>query len=203
MYNNMITDPYNSYYNDVFNNINELSDMVIKKINISNSDMNIRLKNINESLDILYETIETTIDDPIKFNLTKEIIIERKNQLDGLNKIYNDIVNHIDKKQMIHKIQQNYAITDIIENQDIKIDMLFDKLQNTKKCATLISTEIGDQEKLLNEVIDDTEQSTKVMKKYIEKLDNIIETAGSCKLIILIIIFVLILVGLIILIFSV
>lgn len=214
MYDNIQEDPYNVCYNETFDEINELSNIMIKKITVYNNDIENRINDIKESFEILDKTIQNAISDPKKFNLTKEIIMERISELDKLKDIFNNIINYHNntknnKKTKINNIlnvPKNEQFNDklmeqIIDNQEIKLDMINDKLQNVKRSALLISHEIGDQEKLLDEITDETNDTTKGLRKSVRRLDEIIENAGSCKIIIMIIFLILILMGLIILIF--
>eukprot|EP01091_Cochliopodium_minus_P004262 TRINITY_DN1415_c0_g1_i1.p1 TRINITY_DN1415_c0_g1~~TRINITY_DN1415_c0_g1_i1.p1 ORF type:complete len:249 (-),score=79.23 TRINITY_DN1415_c0_g1_i1:31-777(-) len=130
----------------------------------------------------------------------KELLMKNKNPVNDKHQQWKEAIEG-DNQQYIQVQQQRQR--EIMDNQDKNLELLGQGVTRVGEMAITINEEIKDQDKLIGEVEEDMDKTMVNMQKAIRKLDKLIEKAGDGGVICIIVVLVLILVGLVVLIFTI
>ncbi|CRH01401.1 SNARE protein, putative [Plasmodium relictum] len=180
-------DPFYEAKHEVDMSINKLQNLYNKWNNLPDKNSSLakekytlikeEIKYLNEDINDLNNSIDIVKKNLYKFNISSEEIENRTKSLKIIRNILNDITNNISYNTP--KYNDNMKIdydNVILKRQDNDLEELAESAERLHHAAVTINTELKDQQKLLDELENEMDNSNEKMNFVTKKISDYLKT---------------------------
>ncbi|KAI4836757.1 syntaxin-6 [Plasmodium brasilianum] len=135
------------------------------------------IKYLNEDLDDLDNSVNVVKKNSYKFNIGSEELESRSQSIKKIRIILGDITSNLTYKVLSSNTYMNGDYDDVVQKrQDDDLDELAESAERLHNAAITINTELKDQQKLLDELENEMDNSNEKMNFVTRKISDYLKT---------------------------